>query len=95
MKTAVTLCASVIFTLHLLAVPEQAPAQWAKAEPLAGLAVRPTDFFPTVTWAEQAEPHSIPAPGEMTSPWPEPARKTLSVRVARPGEGRLDRLRLS
>jgi hypothetical protein len=79
---AVTLLASSIVTRQVLAVPEQAPDQRAKAEPFAGLALRVT-LVPAAIWELQVRPQSIPVPAgrEVTMPWPEPAFWIESVRV--------------
>lgn len=55
-----------------LAVPEQAPLQPEKTEPLAGVGVRVTEA-PLVTEAEQLAPQLIPAGLLVTVPLPVPA----------------------
>src|SRR5262245_32582430 len=60
-----------------LPVPEQAPDQPLKEEPVAGVAVSVTG--PPLREAEQVEPQSIPAGLEVTEPEPLPALATVSV----------------
>lgn len=71
-NVAVTDCAWVIATVQVAAVPEQAPLQPEKVEPLAGAAVSVTDVPPS-KFAEQVAPQSIPAGEEETAPDPVPA----------------------
>jgi len=59
-------------------VPEQAPLQPAKAEPVAGVAVRATGV-PSVKDEEHVFPQSIPAGLLLTLPLPAPLFPTLRV----------------
>jgi hypothetical protein len=76
-KVAIAALALSIVRLHS-PVPEQAPDQPEKTEPLAGVAVSVTG----VPWSylcEHVEPQSIPPGLEMTVPKPEPVLTTPAV----------------
>ena len=69
----VKLVVTLLFALTVntqLPVPEQAPPQPAKVEPLAGVAVSVTDV-PEFTVAEQVDPQFIPPPETVPEPVPE------------------------
>ena len=59
-KLAVTLCAALIVTAQVEAVPLHAPPQPVKLEPLSGAAVKVT-LEPDAKLAVQVAPQSMPA----------------------------------
>jgi hypothetical protein len=78
LKVAVTEAAPFIVQEHVAAVPEHAPLQPAKTEPVAAVAVRVTRV-PLVSASVQSDPHAIPAGLLETVPEPEPFLATVSV----------------
>ena len=82
LNVAVTVVAALTVTAQV-PVPEQAPLQPAKADPVAGVAVR-VSVVPAVTDCEQVVPQLIPAgvPVPVTVPEPDPLLATESVTVA-------------
>ena len=76
---AVTVVAALTVTTQL-PVPEQAPLQPAKADPVAGVAVR-VSVVPAVTDCEQVVPQLILAgvPVSVTVPEPDPLLATVTV----------------
>ncbi len=75
-KLAVTLCAWLSVTLQP-AVPEQAPLQPVKVEPLAGVA-ESVITLPAVKLAVHVLPHAMPAGVLVTLPLPVPDLVTVS-----------------
>jgi hypothetical protein len=80
LKVAVTACAAFIVTLQV-PVPEQAPLQPAKVEPVPGAAVSVT-IVPLAKFAEQAVGQLIPVGLLVTVPLPVPASDTVNVKFA-------------
>lgn len=80
MNVAVTELELFSATVHA-PVPEHAPAQPVKVDPLPGAAVRVTDV-PVVKLALQVAPQLMPAGELLTVPVPVPALLTVSVCVA-------------
>ena len=74
MKLAVTDLAAFIVTVQV-PVPEQAPPQPVKAEPMDSVAVSVTDVL-LVKAAEQIEPQLMPAGMLVTVPLPRPVLVT-------------------
>jgi hypothetical protein len=72
---AVTLLAEVSVTVQVF-VPEQAPDQPAKVNPVAGVAVKLT-LLPVPKFAVQVWPQLIPLGSLLTMPLPFPARVTV------------------
>jgi hypothetical protein len=72
LKAAVTLRFEFMVTVHVVAVPEQAPDQPAKVEPVPGVAVRVTDV-PALK--------VVPVGLLVTVPLPAPLFETLNVYV--------------
>jgi hypothetical protein len=79
----VTARAAVIETVHVAAVPEQAPLQPANVEPLAAAADNVTDA-PLLNAKLHSVPQLMPAGDDVTVPVPLPARVTVAVNVAVP-----------
>jgi hypothetical protein len=75
-KVAVTLLAWLMLTVHVVAVPEQAPLQPAKVLPAAGVAVSVT-LVSLMKLALQLLPQLMPVP--LTEPLPVPEEFTVSV----------------
>lgn len=80
LNVAVTLRACVIDTVQV-PVPEHAPLQPAKLEPLVAEAVRVTEA-PAAKLALQVLPQLMPPVFEVTVPEPLPAFATLSAKLA-------------
>ena len=79
LNVAVTARAAVI-DREQVEVPEHAPLQPAKLEPLAAAGVSVTDE-PLAKLALQVAPQLMPAGDEVTAPDPEPALVTLNAKV--------------
>jgi hypothetical protein len=76
-NVAVTVVDSVNVTVQA-PVPEQAPVQPLKVEPLAGMALRLT-LVPLAKLSRQSLPHAMPAGVDVTVPEPRPCFRTRSV----------------
>lgn len=71
-KVPVTFRATLIVTVHVVAVPVHAPLQPVNVEPVAGAAVNVTDAPPVKAALQPAVPlQLIPAGDEVTVPLPE------------------------
>jgi hypothetical protein len=70
LKVAVTFCAEFIVTEQLLVVPEQAPPQDTKVEPLVAVAVKVMEV-PAFDVDEQVEPQEIEPPETVPEPVPD------------------------
>ena len=83
MKVACACVSLVITTEHVGSVPAQAPDQFAKCRPVAGVALRIT-VLPCVNFAEQLEPQLIAVPNSpLGKPVtvPDPLRPIDKVKV--------------
>jgi hypothetical protein len=76
-KLAVTSCGWFIGTVHVTAVPLQAPVQPEKVDPVIAAAVRVTLVL-CVYASLQSVPHVIPAGADVILPDPEPLIPTFS-----------------
>jgi hypothetical protein len=77
-KVAVTAFAALMGTVHVLAVPVQAPVQLVKVDPALAAAVKVTLVF-WLKLAEQVTPQLMPAGELVTVPAAVPALVTVSV----------------
>src|SRR2546422_8018414 len=77
-NVAVTERLSFIVTVHVVAVPLQAPLQPLNRAWVPGIAVSVTDV-PTLKLAEQLDPQVIPAGLLVTAPPAEPREVTVNV----------------
>ena len=75
-NVAVTDCAAVMLTMHVVEDPVQAPDHPVKLDPAAGAAVRVADV-PLLKFAEQALPQLMPAGLLVIVPVPVPALVTV------------------
>ena len=82
LNVAVTVVAPLTVTAHV-PVPEQAPLQPAKVEPLAAVAVSVT-LVPDATDSAHVAPQLMPAGALVTVPEPVPALASESVAVVPP-----------